>query len=47
MKHLTLAMGVAFASFGQTAALPIALSASFQTVNASIFYRLFQRVRGA
>jgi len=43
MKHLPLAMGVAFASFGQTAALPIAVSAAFQTVNASIFYRLFQK----
>jgi predicted Na+-dependent transporter len=43
MKHLPLAMGVAFASFGQTAALPIAVSAAFQTVNASIFYKFFQR----
>jgi ACR3 family arsenite efflux pump ArsB len=43
MKHLPLAMGLAFASFGQTAALPIAVSAAFQTVNAGIFYKLFQR----
>jgi len=47
MKHLLLAMGVAFASFGQTTALPIAVSAAFQTVNASIFYKLFQRVSKA
>jgi len=44
MKHLPLAMGVAFASFGQMAALPIAVSAAFQTVNASIFYRIFQKI---
>jgi len=44
MKHLPLAMGVAFASFGQMAALPIAISAAFQTLNASIFYRIFQRI---
>lgn len=44
MKHLPLAMGVAFASFGQMAALPIAISAAFQTVNASIFYRIFQKI---
>ncbi|MEM2904759.1 MAG: hypothetical protein QW587_03370 [Candidatus Bathyarchaeia archaeon] len=43
MKHLPLAMGIAFASFGQTAALPIAISAAFQTVNASIFYRVIQK----
>ncbi|MEM4164331.1 MAG: hypothetical protein QXJ86_00620, partial [Nitrososphaerales archaeon] len=43
MKHLPLAMGVAFASFGQMAALPIAVSAAFQTVNASFFYRVFQK----
>ncbi|MEM2960620.1 MAG: hypothetical protein QXU67_03345 [Candidatus Bathyarchaeia archaeon] len=44
MKHLPLAMGVAFASFGQMAALPIAVSAAFQTINASIFYRIFQKI---
>lgn len=44
MKHLPLAMGIAFASFGPAAALPIAISAAFQTVNASIFYRIFQRI---
>ncbi|MEM3366107.1 MAG: hypothetical protein QXM93_06775 [Candidatus Methanomethyliaceae archaeon] len=44
MKHLPLAMGVAFASFGPPAALPIAISAAFQTVNAGIFYRIFQRI---
>jgi ACR3 family arsenite efflux pump ArsB len=44
MKHLPLAMGVAFAPFGQMAALPIAVSAAFQTVNASIFYRIFQKI---
>lgn len=44
MKHLPLAMGVAFASFGPAAALPIAISAAFQTVNASIFYKAFQRL---
>ncbi len=44
MKHLPLAMGVAFASFGQMVALPIAVSAAFQTINASIFYRIFQKI---
>lgn len=44
MKHLPLAMGIAFASFGPGAALPIAISAAFQTVNASAFYRIFQRM---
>ena len=44
MKHLPLAMGIAFASFGQMAALPIAVSAAFQTINASIFYRIFQKI---
>jgi ACR3 family arsenite efflux pump ArsB len=44
MKHLPLAMGIAFASFGQMAALPIAISAAFQTVNASIFYKIFQKI---
>jgi ACR3 family arsenite efflux pump ArsB len=44
MKHLPLAMGIAFASFGPAAALPIAVSAAFQTVNAGIFYRIFQRI---
>jgi ACR3 family arsenite transporter len=44
MKHLPLAMGIAFASFGAGAALPIAVSAAFQTVNASVFYRVFQRL---
>ncbi len=44
MKHLPLAMGVSFASFGPGAALPIAVSAAFQTVNASLFYRIFQRM---
>ncbi len=38
MKHLPLA------SFGPPAALPIAISAAFQTVNAGIFYRIFQRI---
>jgi len=48
MKHLPLAMGVAFVSLGQQAALPIAVAAVFQTVNASLFYRIFQgRVRSA
>ena len=42
MKHLPLAMGVAFVSLGQQAALPIAVAAVFQTVNASLFYRIFQ-----
>lgn len=42
MKHLPLAMGIAFVSFGQEAALPIAVAAVFQTFNASLFYRLFQ-----
>lgn len=46
MKHLPLAMGIAFASFGQMAALPIAVSAAFQTINASIFYRIFQKITG-
>jgi len=45
MKHLPLAMGIAFASFGPMAALPIAISAAFQTVNASIFYRIFQKIQ--
>ncbi|MCR4405015.1 MAG: bile acid:sodium symporter [Candidatus Acetothermia bacterium] len=44
MKHLPLAMGIAFVSFGQEAALPIAVAAVFQTFNASLFYRLFQRL---
>jgi len=44
MKHLPLAMGIAFASFGPAAALPVAVSAAFQTMNASIFYRIFQRL---
>jgi len=44
MKHLPLAMGIAFTSFGQMAALPIAIAAAFQTVNASIFYRIFQKI---
>lgn len=43
MKHLPLAMGVAFTSLGQMAALPIAVSAAFQTIFASIFYKIFQR----
>jgi len=43
MKHLPLAMGVAFVSLGQEAALPIAVAAVFQTLNASLFYRIFQR----
>jgi ACR3 family arsenite efflux pump ArsB len=43
MKHLPLAMGIAFVSLGQQAALPIAVAAVFQTLNASIFYRIFQR----
>jgi predicted Na+-dependent transporter len=43
IKHLPLAMRLAFASFGQTATLPIAVSAAFQTVNAGIFYKFFQR----
>jgi ACR3 family arsenite efflux pump ArsB len=43
MKHLPLAMGVAFVSLGQQAALPIAVAAIFQTLNASLFYRIFQR----
>jgi len=47
MKHLPLAMGIAFASFGQTAALPIAISAAFQTLNASVFYRIFQKTQKA
>jgi predicted Na+-dependent transporter len=42
MKHLPLAMGVAFVSLGQQAALPIAVAAVFQTLNASLFYRIFQ-----
>lgn len=44
MKHLPLAMGIAFASFGPSASLPIAIAAAFQTVNASAFYRIFQRL---
>ncbi len=44
MKHLPLAMGISFVSFGQEAALPIAVAAVFQTFNASLFYRLFQRL---
>ncbi len=44
MKHLPLAMGIAFASFGQMAALPIAVSAALQTLNASMFYRVFQKL---
>ena len=48
MKHLPLAMGVAFVSLGQQAALPITVAAVFQTLNASLFYRIFQaRVRSA
>jgi predicted Na+-dependent transporter len=43
MKNLPLAMGVAFVSLGQQAALPIAVAAVFQTLNASLFYRIFQR----
>jgi predicted Na+-dependent transporter len=43
MKHLPLAMGVAFVSLGQQAALPIAVAAVFQTLNASLFYRIYQR----
>jgi predicted Na+-dependent transporter len=43
MKHLPLAMGVAFVSLGQQAALPIAVAAVFQTINASLFYRIFQK----
>jgi predicted Na+-dependent transporter len=42
MKHLPLAMGVAFVSLGQQAALPITVAAVFQTLNASLFYRIFQ-----
>jgi ACR3 family arsenite efflux pump ArsB len=44
MKHLPLATGLAFASFGSAAALPIVISAVFQTINASTFYRLFQHL---
>jgi len=48
MKHLPLAMGVAFVSLGQQSALPITVAAVFQTLNASLFYRIFQaRVRSA
>ncbi|MEM3071858.1 MAG: hypothetical protein QW172_00160 [Candidatus Bathyarchaeia archaeon] len=43
MKHLPLAMGVAFVSLGQQAALPIAVAAVFQTINAGVFYKMFQR----
>jgi ACR3 family arsenite efflux pump ArsB len=43
MKHLPLATGLAFTSFGSAAAFPIVISAVFQTTFASIFYRLFQR----
>ncbi|MEM4245720.1 MAG: hypothetical protein QW390_00315 [Candidatus Bathyarchaeia archaeon] len=43
MKHLPLAMGVAFVSLGQQAALPIAVAAVFQTINAGVFYKRFQR----
>jgi len=43
MKHLPLAMGVAFVSLGQQAALPIAVAAVFQSINASFFYRIFQK----
>ncbi|MEM3381598.1 MAG: hypothetical protein QXL25_05920 [Candidatus Bathyarchaeia archaeon] len=43
MKHLPLAMGVAFVSLGQQAALPIAVAAIFQTLNAGLFYKIFQK----
>lgn len=44
MKHLPMAIGLAFASFGQMAALPIALSVPFQTTFASVYYRIFQKI---
>lgn len=43
MKHLPLAMGVAFVSLGLQAALPIAVAAVFQTLNASLFYKIYQK----
>ncbi|MEM2047379.1 MAG: hypothetical protein QXZ06_05820 [Candidatus Jordarchaeales archaeon] len=43
MKHLSLAMGVAFVSLGQQTAFPIAVMVVFQTINAGVFYKRFQR----
>ena len=44
MKHLPLAIGIAFVSLSPQATLPIAIAFIFQSIFANIFYRIFQRL---
>lgn len=44
MKHLPLAIGIAFISLSPQATLPIAIAFIFQSIFANIFYKIFQRI---